>query len=111
MEKLEDFTLLEPIFGDVPITPNWRYALENGVTKLYNNYGIVNFCYDGDVCVINSGTIDNGQFTMQMKRDIMRKAKSENKCIIYSERHEIKPYMEKEGFRHDAERNLYIKGL
>ena len=111
MEKLEDYTLLEPIFGDVEITDNWKYALENGVTKLYDNYGIVNFCYDGDVCVINSGTIDNGSFTKGMIRDVMRKADSEDKCIIYSERHEIESFMQKRGYRHDIENNLYIKGL
>ena len=111
MEKLEDYKLLEPIFGDVPITDNWKYALENGVTKLYDNYGIVNFCYDDDVCVINSGTIGNGQFTNAMIRDVIRKGKAEKKCIIYSERHEIKPYMEKNGYKHNPSTNLYTKGI
>lgn len=111
MEKLEDFTLLEPIFRKTGITPNWLYALSHGFTKIYDSYGIVNKCYDGDVCVINSGTIDNGQFTREMIRDIMRIGKSENRCIIYSERHEIKDYMAKNGFVHYPEKNLYIKGL
>ncbi|MGD2065738.1 MAG: hypothetical protein PVI43_01030 [Candidatus Bathyarchaeota archaeon] len=111
MEKLADFTLVEKVFEKTGITPNWLYALANGYTKVYDDYGIVNYCMDGEVCVINSGTIDNGRFTIGMKRDIIGLGKAFKKCIIYSERHEIKRFMNKLGYRHDEEKNLYIKGL
>lgn len=111
MEKLEDFTLLEPIFRDVGITPNWLYALAYGKTKVYDSYGIVNYYVENDICMINSGTIKNGRFLASMLKDMMRIDKAYEKCIIYSERHEIARYMVRLGYRHDVENNLYIKGL
>ena len=111
MEKLEDFALLEPIFKGVGITPNWLHALAHGKTKVYDGYGVVNYIEENGICMINSGTIDNGRFTMSMLKDMVRLKDSFKKVIIYSERHEIARYLAKDGFRHDKDNNLYIKGF
>ena len=111
MKKLEDFTELEPIFRGVGITPNWLHALAVGYTKTYNGYGIVNYYVEDGICMMNSGTIANGRFTKEMLKDMIRINRQYEKCIIYSERHEISRYMAKLCYTHDKANNLYIRGL
>jgi hypothetical protein len=112
MKRLQDFTELEPIFRGVGITPNWLHALAVGKTKTYDSYGIVNYYIEDGICMINSGTINNGRFTSSMLKDMIRINRHYEKCIIYSERHEIAKYMSSRyGYIHDKDNNLYIKGF
>lgn len=110
MEKLDDFLLVESIFKDIGISPNWLHALSIGYTKIYDG-AILNYYIENNVCIINSGSIDNKRFSKTMIADIIKLIKSHKKAIISSEVGSIEKFLQKYGFYRDEKRKLYIKGL
>jgi len=111
MEKLADFTLVEPIFKDSGISPNWLFALSRGETKVYNGTQILNFYILNDICVINSGSIKNERYKKSIIKDIIALIKSNKKVIISSEVESISKFLSKYGFSHDKAKNIYKKGF
>lgn len=111
MRKLENFMLLEKLFKD-GITPNWVKALANGYTELYqDNTMILNYYIENDICLINSGSIDDTKFCKSMLRDIKSLITSHNNVIISSSVASIERYLSKYGFTWISEQQIYSKGI
>ena len=104
------FNEIYKLFDGVGITREWLHCIKNGATKIYNNgYGIVNlFTLDG-VLYVNSGSVDDGKFTTEMLKDLIRLAKLDGNIFIASDVVEIEPYMKKLGFIYDRDIRTYIK--
>ncbi len=111
MEKLEDFMLVESIFKHHGISPNWLHGLAHGFTRVYNDNTILNYYIENEVCVINSGSINNTRYCKSIIRDIIHLIKSNNKVIISSEVSSIAKFLSKYGFKRDESNNLYSKGV
>ena len=108
-EKLESYTYLtDTVFGGY-ISPNWEYALAIGYTKLYKNgTQILNYYVQNNVCVINSGTKDEGDtFCIQLIKDIMRLDRSYDRVVISSSNTGIEKYMNDNGYTFYKDINTY----
>ena len=111
MEKLVNFTLVEPMFRGIGITPNWLYALSFGLTEVFDGKSILNYYVNGEgVCVINSGSVDDSTFPKSLLRKIKEIMTSHDKVVISSSVRGIEPFMKKYGFRYNIELNAYTKG-
>ena len=111
MKKLEDFIELEPMFRGVGISANWLHALTYGETKVYNGDSILNYYLQDDICVINSGSIENARFCKSLLKDIKGLITSHERVIISSNVDSIEGYLKKHGFRYNKKTNTYIKGV
>lgn len=104
------FKILHTIFND-GIANTWLYVLANGKTTVYDRYGIINICVMNGVTYLNSGAKDNGDFTYEMWRDMLKAIKSSEKMVIQSTLSDKFPKIrEKYGFRYNSANNSYEKG-
>lgn len=89
MKKLTFEEELSIIFSD-NISKEWMSALLNPEweTEIYYKdekpYGIVTMGHDGDVLMINSGTVSDKPFTVGMRRDILKASLVNEKVILSS---------------------------
>ena len=112
MEKLADFMLVEPIFRQTGISPNWLYGLSRGETKVYNDNTILNYYIENDVCIINSGSIDNARFCRAIIKDIISLVKNNKKVIMSSEVESMSRHcFDKYSLVFDKKKSIYTKGV
>jgi len=109
MGKLANLLSQEEIFSG-GITPNWKYALDNGFTKLYDN-AILNYYVKDNICVINSGSIEDSTFPKSMLKDIKTLILTHKSVIISSNVASIGNYLKKHNFSYNAENRCYMKGI
>ena len=108
--KSVGFSFICEIFMETGISPNWLYALNNGVTSGFTD-GIVNVLDDGETVFINSGTRHNLDFDRDMLRYI-RQVINENEdknIIIQSTNEGIARHMAKKGFTYNGEFKMYMR--
>ena len=92
------------------ISPSWQYALNHGWTRFYdNNTKILNYHIENDICMINSGSINDEKFPKSMLKDIKTLINEHKNVIIGSKVASIGNYLERLGFRYNKEHNSYIR--
>jgi len=102
---------IEPIFREVGISREWLFALTYGQTVLYNGDTVLNWHMDGDICIINSGSIGDAKFCKSILKDIKKLIELHDKVVISSTVSSIERYLAKYDFSYYKEKNLYTKGL
>ena len=106
---INDFKRIEPWFGEIGITKEWLYVLANGTTEFYNNT-IVNHMYENGYLIINSGAIDNKEFSISAIKRIIRLFSGVNNVIISSSNIKIMDTMlNKYGFHYYKDLKSYIR--
>ena len=110
--KLEDWSTIDKVFKDCGLSPSWVHVLEIGLTKLYdNNTKVLNYHIENDVCIINSGSIENATFPKSMLKDIKTLINEYKSCIISSKVESIDNYLTRKGFRYNTEYESYIRSI
>ena len=114
MKKLDGFTSdiridkIYPCFISGGITKHWLFLLRHGRTKIYDNgYGIINIYEHDGITYINSGSIKDGRFIIDMLKDLKRIVSGDEPMVVMSMVEGIASHMKKYGFKYNKEKYCY----